>query len=599
MVVRNTACLLLVLFKPIIVYSQDDNIFDADQFISLEEALLSDLVPDSDVPSSCLFEDDASTSWTFNFPGANPNSKWYKGPCLDQSTYPGAPCHNFSMYEAQLFLAEMSHTDPTHSHRNWTMRIGQGSNIYSFYSPELYGEAIPPQYHDDGPWIDEVHQSVAVEQGQNREGRPYFIHQAGTYQRDPEYTGSPQLAGDPFFSPNLAKYCKGNTCTFASWGQQAHVPTEYASKLLYVNRYRNCGNGTLEVTQTFQNFARDDVISRPGHDASLNYFNVPWSGVRASHLPDIVEPDLSGKLKIDPSDGDIRLPIYIWGQPGPRSILNIQNTGGYTTFTRGVWPNKTLVALDLPCAKPDAGMVDSCDDEQIANQNYTRMELQVPDVGTKCFRHGGSTPESLVLACQFHPTGFGQNSGGGENGGGSIASGPYQFVNPASGAKLIFRRIHHWSWNADSRHTYFSSFYNDTADSLRQAQEDISAAFPPGSSIEAFTDPLQMPDNYNPGTLPSLTMVYGTGEEYKAGGTVAGAGRRRLGSGGNILRDYTVFVSRFVHSFTCLFLILAYICVLYLMLMSYLRFSSSIDHQPSFHPTRTRPDVLCSAVPDI
>ena len=79
-----------------------------------------------------------------------------------------------------------------------------------------------------------------------------------------------------------------------------------------------------------------------------------------------------------------------------------------------------------------------------------------------------------------------------------------------------------------------------------------------------------MPDNYNPGTLPSLTMVYGTGEEYKAGGTVAGAGRRRLGSGGNILRDYTVFVSRVVHSFV---FISADICVLYLMLMSYLSLS--------------------------
>jgi hypothetical protein len=230
--------------------------------------------------------------------------------------------------------------------------------------------------------------------------------------------------------------------------------------------------------------------------------------------------------------------------------LNIHDTGGYTTFASGVWPNKTVVALDLPCAKPDAGMVDSCDDEQIANQNYTRMELKVPDDGTKCFRHGGSTPESLLLACQFHPEGFGQNSGGGKNGGGSIESGPYQFVNPSTGAKIVFRRIHHWSWDPNSRHTYFSSFYNDTSDALRQAQEDISAAFPPGSAIEASTDPLPMPINYNPGTLPSLTMIYGTGEEYKAGGTVTGGGRRRLGSAGSIPRDYTVFVSHIIH-FCC------------------------------------------------
>ena len=321
------------------------------------------------------------------------------------------------------------------------------------------------------------------------------------------------------------------------------------------------------MTQTFQNFARDDsVISRPSHDASLNYFNVPWGGVRTSHLPDVVEPDLLGNLKIDPSDGDVRLPIYGWGhrQPGSRNILNIHDTGGYTTFSSGVWPNKTSIALDLPCVKPDAGMVDSCSDEQIVNQNYTRMELKVPDDGTKCFRHGGSTPESLLIACQFHSTGFGQNSGGGEDGGGAIANGPYQFVNPSTGAKIVFRRTHHWSWTADSRYTYFSTFYNDTADSFRQAQEDISAAFPPGSTIEAFTDPLQMPENYNPETLPSLTMVYGTGEEYKAGGTVVGGGRRRLGSAGSILRDYTVFVSRIINLLVFVVLVSVYFCKFYI-----------------------------------
>ena len=147
----------------------------------------------------------------------------------------------------------------------------------------------------------------------------------------------------------------------------------------------------------------------------------------------------------------------------------------------------------------------------------------------------------------------------------------------------------------DSRYTYFSSFYNDTADSLRQAQEDISTAFPPGSSIKTFTDPLQMPENYNPGTLPSLTMVYGTGEEYKAGGTVVGGGRRRLGSGGSIPRDYTVFVSLAVRSsvFFCL--------GRYLRTLSHALyfFPCSTDHQPSCDPARSWPNVPCSSVSDI
>ena len=186
--IRPTFLLILAVTLTF-VNSQDDNVFDNDnQYISLEEALLDDLVPDYDDPSSCSFSDDsadpgkASTSWTFTFPGTNPDSKWYEGPCLDQATYPNAPCHNFSMYEAQLFLAEMSHTDPTDSHRNWTMRIGQGSNIYSFYSPELYGEAMPPQHHANAPWMDEVQQSVSVgPHNDPRNGKAYFIHQAGAY----------------------------------------------------------------------------------------------------------------------------------------------------------------------------------------------------------------------------------------------------------------------------------------------------------------------------------------------------------------------------------------------------------------------------------
>ena len=545
---------LLVLFAlGIVVNSQGDNVFDNDdanddEYISLEEALLTDLVPDHDDPSSCSFSDESadpgrSTSWTFTFPGTNPDSKWYEGPCLDQEVYPNAPCRNFSMYEAQLFLAEMSHTDPTASHRNWTMRIGQGSNIYSFYSPELYGEAMPPQYHANAPWIDEVHQSVSVSPHNDpRNNKAYFIHQAGAYQKDPEYTGSKEVAGDPFFSPNVAKFCKGNTCTFASWGQQAHVPTGFASKLLYVNRYRNCGNGIVEVAQTFQNFARSDSdIRRPGYDESLNYFNVPWGGVRTSHLPDVIEPDVSGKFNIDPSYGDVRTPIFGWGQIGSSSIVDIRSTGGFTTFAGGYWPNKTAAPLDLPCVKPDMGMVDSCTDAQIEDQNFTRMVLQVPSSGTNCWRHGQSTPENLLLACQLHPPGFGQNFASGENSGGNVASGPYQFVNSATGARIIFRNIHHWSWGTGGSITYFFTFYNDTEAGLLQAQTDIAAAFSPGSSIEAFTYPTPMPENYSAEVLPSLTIVYGTGEEYLE--TVPGRGRRRLGSGGGVPRDYTVFVS--------------------------------------------------------
>ena len=75
------------------------------------------------------------------------------------------------------------------------------------------------------------------------ECKPYFIYQAGAYQRDPDNTNV------PFFSPLLARHCSGNLCILASWGTQAHVPTPFTSPVIYVNKYTNCNHGIIEHTQ--------------------------------------------------------------------------------------------------------------------------------------------------------------------------------------------------------------------------------------------------------------------------------------------------------------------------------------------------------------
>ena len=106
--------------------------------VSVEEALLVDLVPDGDSPSSC--SDPGTTDITFDFPGVNPSSGWH------------AP---FLQYESGLFLAQMQHTDEADPDKSWTLRFGQGGNIYSHHT-DLFGEAIPPQTHDQAPWVDEL-----------------------------------------------------------------------------------------------------------------------------------------------------------------------------------------------------------------------------------------------------------------------------------------------------------------------------------------------------------------------------------------------------------------------------------------------------------
>ena len=140
---------------------------------------------------------------------------------------------------------------------------------YSHFAPDMHGETMPPQKHpaktprDAAPWIDEVQQSVSVnlELNKNPNKSPqycpssdtdndkckhYYIHQAGSYQGDGSYTNP------PFYSPSLAKHCKGNSCIFASWGAQAHVKTPFTSPVMYINKYTNCGDGIIEHTQMVQ-----------------------------------------------------------------------------------------------------------------------------------------------------------------------------------------------------------------------------------------------------------------------------------------------------------------------------------------------------------
>ena len=59
-----------------------------------------------------------------------------------------------------------------------------------------------------------------------------------------------------------------------SWGQHAHVPTPYISSVLYYTRYKDCGDGIVEVTSGLHNHAGGSDI--------IDYNNVPWNGVRYS-----------------------------------------------------------------------------------------------------------------------------------------------------------------------------------------------------------------------------------------------------------------------------------------------------------------------------
>lgn len=187
--------------------------------------------------------------------------------------------------------------------------------MYSFYG--RYGEVIPPNIRPEAPFMDEVWQNVAVDHSQHNPaaGKNYFIHQAGAYLRRNEIQR-------PFFSPTLAVSCQNATgtnglCMVASYGTQAHIPTTFASSVIYFTRYINCGNGVIEVTSMLYNHAKHFVRNH-----TLDHMNIPWGGVRTSTLPDmlVTKPD-------DLSSLENLKPLPTFG-----AVLSLPDTGGYTVF---------------------------------------------------------------------------------------------------------------------------------------------------------------------------------------------------------------------------------------------------------------------------
>jgi dienelactone hydrolase len=195
---------------------------------------------------------------------------------LDPSGSAWTPSFN----EAHVMDTRLSQqSEDGQNNQSWDLRVGRGGQIYSLRTPEL-GETVPPQWRsgggsDQAPWVDEVWQGVAVDTSQNdpASGAPYFIHQSGVYLKDPALQ-------EPFYSPQVAANLdpEERSFTTVNWGQHAHIANftdatttnDFQSHLLYYTRYRDLGQGVIEVSLGFYNYG-DDI---------LNFLNTPWGGVR-------------------------------------------------------------------------------------------------------------------------------------------------------------------------------------------------------------------------------------------------------------------------------------------------------------------------------
>jgi len=235
-------------------------------------------------------------------------------------------------HEAQVMDTFISHTVTNGvgaSNRTWEVRMGRGGQIYSFRTPSS-GETVPPSYSGSGhsPWVDEVWQGVAVDTFQNDPpDNKYFIHQAGVYYKDPALK-------EPFYSPQVAAHIdeENRSFTTINWGQHAHLENfidadplnDFQSHLLYFTRFRDLGQGVIEMSLGFYNYGGDH----------LRHFNLPWGGVRRTALEYPFLSNPGGTSWVRKND-----------RYGSTSLTGASNTGGWLAFSDDINGNGPALAV--------------------------------------------------------------------------------------------------------------------------------------------------------------------------------------------------------------------------------------------------------------
>jgi hypothetical protein len=175
--------------------------------------------------------------------------------------------------------------------------IGRGGQLYSINSE--YGEIVPPQIW---PWMDEVWQATswspdvdewiqAIRERNDGELDPRaggaFIHGSGT---SDAWENS---NADMFWAPMLSAWFDGDSRAYyvLNWPVTPSLPTVFEHNALFYSKYRDMGNGALEITSLMFNFS----------EYSYWMGGTPWGGCRNSMFPDRVISNPDGSYR-DMSD---------------------------------------------------------------------------------------------------------------------------------------------------------------------------------------------------------------------------------------------------------------------------------------------------------
>jgi len=197
---------------------------------------------------------------------------------------------NWSSYPLQIPYSEedVYHTQLTHTAGNdsdigWKIRIGKGGQLY-YIDVDGLGQIICPQ-RSFSPWNDDCMTTTVFssnernndpEMGGNDSFSNGYIHGSGMYIKP----SMDSLNNKPFYNPILAEQFdpRDRSYSIINWGL-VPKPSINRGDVLFYSRYRDLGNGVLELTFYCYNFG----------NRVYNFAEVPWFAFKPSKFPNMVE----------------------------------------------------------------------------------------------------------------------------------------------------------------------------------------------------------------------------------------------------------------------------------------------------------------------
>lgn len=199
--------------------------------------------------------------------------------------------------EANVFKTELEHDD-------YSLRIGQGGQLYSIETP--IGEICPPQWQEhawvDDTWLLTTYQyDLKPVPGSNNNGNEFtaFIHQCGIY---PHIDAGFQQ-GNQFWTPMLAEHwdADNNAYSTLSLGMISSGPSYNRADVLMYQKTRDLGDGIFEVVYMAYNYNTSYTEAEAQENYNTDFS--PWGGVRESKLPDHIMSNPDGSWSVVPSFG--------------------------------------------------------------------------------------------------------------------------------------------------------------------------------------------------------------------------------------------------------------------------------------------------------